>query len=66
MLVYLQERADTGVTRRIPATHTHALLNQPATQQLLASQLYVTALVPWVGLTRDQLQAYLDSLAPGE
>jgi hypothetical protein len=65
MLLYLQERADTGVTRRISASDASGLLNQQQSQQQLSSQLCVTNVLPWVGLTKDQLKIYLDAVPTG-
>ncbi|ELT87031.1 hypothetical protein CAPTEDRAFT_154507 [Capitella teleta] len=65
MLMYLQDRADTGITRRISATDASSLLNQSQSQQQLSSQLCVTNVLPWVGLSKEQLKVYLDAVPTG-
>lgn len=65
MVIYVQERAATGATRRLSATESFAFFGQPQVRQQLATQFTVESVVPRIGFTGEQLADYLNNPPPG-
>ncbi len=66
MILYIQERAATGATRRIPSLDVYkAVTGNMTLKQQLNSQLGVENLLPQSGLSAEQLKQYLDNPPTG-
>ena len=66
LVFYLQERSQTGVTKRLQATDVYSHLSSANIMAQLKSQLAVNSVLPKTGLSGDQLKAYLDNPPAGE
>ncbi len=65
MVFYIQERSNTGATRRLPATDVFNFFNQNHILQQLKTGLFVSRVIPKTGLSADQLKQYLDNPPEG-
>jgi hypothetical protein len=63
MVVYVQQRANTGCTTRITATDLFNHLNN--LKQQLQAQLTISMLIPKTGMSPEQKKLYLDNPPAG-
>jgi len=63
MIIYIQQRANTGITSRVTATELFAYLNN--LKQQLQCQLPISAMIPKTGMTPEQKKLYLDNPPAG-
>jgi hypothetical protein len=63
MIIYVQQRANTGVTSRIAATDLFNHLNNLKAQ--LQAQLPIIGIVARTGMTPEQKKLYLDNPPAG-
>jgi len=63
MVIYVQQRANTGVTTRVVASDLFNHLN--TVRQNLTTQLAVSAALPKTGMTPEQKKLYLDNPPAG-
>ena len=66
MALYIQERAATGVTKRLTASEVFTFMNQQNIKNQLGNELSVCELLPKMGLTGEQLKTYLDNPPSGK
>ena len=66
MIFYIQERSQTGATRRLPATEVFNFFNQQQMQTQLAQHLAVEKIFPKTGMTAEQLKQYLENPPAGK
>ncbi len=64
--MYVQERSQTGATRRLSATEVFNFLSQNNIQTQLSTHLAVEKVFPKTGMTAEQLKQYLDNPPAGE
>ena len=64
MILFIQERAQTGTTKRIKSSEVLGFLTQPA-QRTHLQQLGVTDVFPKTGFDPEQLKFYLDNPPAG-
>ena len=65
MVIYILERPERGPARRVSATETYNVLNQPNLRQQLQTQINVEHIIPKTGFSRSQLKQYLDNTPSG-
>ena len=65
MILFVQERSQTGATRRLPATEVFNFFNQSQIQMQLIQHLAVEKVFPKTGMTAEQLKQYLDNPPAG-
>ncbi len=65
MVFYIQERSNTGATRRLLATEVYNFFNQNHILQQLKTGLFVSRVIPKTGLSADQLKQYMDNPPEG-
>ena len=65
MIFYIQERSQTGATRRLPATEVFNFFNSTQTQTQLTQHLAVEKVFPKTGMTAEQLKQYLENPPAG-
>lgn len=63
MIIYAQQRANTGVASRIAATDLFSVLNNLKTE--LQSQLSISGIVARTGMTPEQKKLYLENAPAG-
>ncbi len=63
--MYVQERSQTGATRRLPATEVFNFFSQNNIQTQLVQHLAVGKAFPKTGMTGEQLKQYLDNPPAG-
>lgn len=63
--IYVQERANTGATKRLLSTEVFNFLNQPNVKTQLGNELTVCEILPKTGLTGEQLKNYLENPPSG-
>jgi nuclear pore complex protein Nup54 len=63
MIIYVQQRANTGVMTRVTASDLFTHLN--TIKQQLTTQLSVSAVLPKTGMTNEQKKLYLDNPPAG-
>ena len=66
MILYVQERSQTGATRRLTATEVFNFFNQSQIQTQLVQHLAVEKVFPKTGMTAEQLKQYLDNPPAGK
>ena len=64
-MLYVQERSQTGTTKRIKASEVLMFLTQASTALQLQQQLAVANILPKTGFDADQLKYYLDNPPAG-
>ena len=66
MTFYIQERAQTGATRRLSASEVAAFFNQTHIFNQLAQNIAVEKVFPKTGMTSEQLKRYLETPPAGQ
>jgi len=66
VVIYVQQRANTGIMSRVASSDLLTHIGSPAVKQPLCTQLAVSAAVPKCGMTPEQLKVYLDNPPAGE
>ena len=65
MIIYVQQRANTGIMSRVATSDLLTHINSLTVKQALSTQLAVTAAIPKCGMTPEQLKLYLDNPPAG-
>ena len=66
MTIFIQERLQTGATRRLSATEVFNYLNQNNIRSQLTNNLAVENIIPKTGMTNDQYKQYLENPPAGK
>lgn len=66
MIIYVQERSQTGATKRFSSTEVFSFLSTANVRTQLTNNIAVENLVPKTGLSVEQLKQYLDSPPHGQ
>ena len=65
MIIYVQERAPTGTTKRILASDLFMFLTSGVPKQQLTTQLSVTNVIQKTGFSSEQLKHHLENPSSG-